>query len=81
MLHVFGEDALKQKVTSSDRPEKKLQAKMLAEMMAIDATRAVTTMEAWAKFVQLASRTRAEPFSTLDEFLPSRAIDAGELYV
>jgi hypothetical protein len=79
MLHVFGEDALEHKVTSADRPEKKLQARMLAEMMNVDPTRAITTMEAWAKFVQLASRTRAEPFRTLDEFLPSRAIDAGEL--
>ncbi|KAF2686310.1 fusicoccadiene synthase [Lentithecium fluviatile CBS 122367] len=80
MLHVFGDDALNHQTSDEDRPEKKLQAKMLAEMMAVDRPRAITTMEAWAKFVQLASRTRAEPFETLDEFLPSRAIDAGELF-
>jgi hypothetical protein len=79
MLHVFGTNALNQKVDEKDGPEKKLQAKMLAEMLAIDHSRAIITMEAWAKFVQLASRTRAEPFETLAEFLPSRAIDAGEL--
>jgi hypothetical protein len=79
MLHVFGSDALNQSIGEVDRSEKKLQAEMLAEMMAIDRPRAITTMEAWAKFVQLASRTRAEPFETLAEFLPSRAIDAGEL--
>ncbi|KAJ4294097.1 hypothetical protein N0V90_007787 [Kalmusia sp. IMI 367209] len=80
MLHVFGDDALNEKVSDEVRPEKKLQAKMLAEMMAIDRSRAITTMKAWAKFVQLASRTRSEPFETLDEYLPSRAIDAGELF-
>jgi hypothetical protein len=81
MLHAFGEDALKQDVSPAELPEKKLQAKLLSEMSAIDPVRAMITMEAWAKFVQLASRTRAEPFNTLEEFLPSRAIDAGELYV
>lgn len=81
MLHVFRDDALNEKVSGEARPEKKLQAQILAEMMAIDRTRAVTTMKAWAKFVELASRTRSEPFETLEEYLPSRAIDAGELYV
>jgi hypothetical protein len=81
MLHAFGEDALKHNVSPAEPPEKKLQAKMLSEMSAIDPTRAMITMGAWAKFVQLASRTRVEPFNTLEEYLPSRAIDAGELYV
>lgn len=79
MLHVFGADALQSDVTDGIRPEKKLQARMLAEMMEIDQPRAITTMQAWAKFVQLASRTRAAGFATLDEYLPSRTIDAGEL--
>lgn len=83
MLHVFGDDALKYDLASSPsiRPEKELQAKMLAKFMAIDRPRAIITMEAWAKFVQLASRTRSAPFETLAEYLPSRTIDAGELYV
>lgn len=79
MLHVFRDDALNAHVSDEVRPEKKLQAQILAEMMAIDKPRAITTMKAWAKFVELASRTRSEPFETLDEYLPSRAIDAGEL--
>jgi hypothetical protein len=79
MLHVFRDDVLNEKVAGKARPEKKLQAQILAEMMAIDETRAITTMKAWAQFVELASRTRAEPFETLDDYLPSRAIDAGEL--
>jgi hypothetical protein len=62
------------------RPEKKLQAQIFSEMMAIDQRRAITTMTAWASFVQLASRTRMSPFETLEEYIPARVIDAGELY-
>lgn len=61
------------------RPEKRLQTKVLAEMMAIDPPRAKTTMKAWATFVQLASRTRMKAFDTLREYIPARVIDAGEL--
>lgn len=59
----------------------KLQKKIFSDMMAIDPQRAITSMKAWAKFLQLASRSRAMPGSTLEEYLPSRIIDAGELYV
>jgi len=79
MLHVFGVHALDQNVSGDSRPEKRIQAQMLAEMMAIDPDRAITAMKAWARFVQLASRTRATPFETLAEYIPSRTIDAGEL--
>jgi hypothetical protein len=48
-------------------------------MISIDPGRAVTSMKAWAMFVQLASRTRVQPFETMAEYLPSRIIDAGEL--
>ncbi|KAF5252850.1 hypothetical protein FANTH_2174 [Fusarium anthophilum] len=61
------------------RPEKRLQAQIFSEMMAIDHRRAITTMKAWASFVQLASRTRMTPFQTLEEYIPARVIDAGEL--
>lgn len=81
MLHVFRDRPLDHRVDRHVRPEKKLQAQILADMRAIDPARAITTMTAWAKFVELASRTRAAPFETLDEYVPSRAIDAGELYV
>ena len=81
MLDAFGDGALNHKVGPNARPEKKLQAKILMGMMAIDPKRAVTSMKAWATFVQLASRTRSQPFGTLQEYLPSRIIDAGELYV
>ncbi|KAK3985823.1 hypothetical protein QBC44DRAFT_344987 [Cladorrhinum sp. PSN332] len=61
------------------RPEKRLQAQAFAEMMAIDPARAKTSMKAWARFVQLASRTRLKPFDTLQEYIPARVIDSGEL--
>ncbi|KAF5987601.1 dicarboxylate carrier protein [Fusarium bulbicola] len=61
------------------RPEKRLQAQIFSEMIAIDHRRAITTIKAWASFVQLASRTRVMPFETLEEYIPARVIDAGEL--
>ncbi|KAF2203659.1 putative geranylgeranyl diphosphate synthase [Delitschia confertaspora ATCC 74209] len=79
MLGVFEKDALSHTIDVNTRPEKKLQAQILMEMMAIDKERAVTSMKAWATFVQLASKTRTTPFLTLEEYLPSRIIDAGEL--
>ncbi|KAF5689539.1 terpene synthase [Fusarium circinatum] len=66
-------------VDARSRPEKKLQAQISSEMVAIDHRRAITTMKAWASFVQLASRTRMTPFETLEEYIPARVIDAGEL--
>ncbi|KAJ3576077.1 hypothetical protein NPX13_g3816 [Xylaria arbuscula] len=79
MLDAFGDSALDRRVNVKSGPEKRLQAQMLSEMMALDPTRATTSMKAWAKFVQLASRTRSLPFDTLEEYVPSRVIDAGEL--
>ncbi|KAK4222263.1 isoprenoid synthase domain-containing protein [Podospora fimiseda] len=64
---------------SSLRPEKRLQAQIFAEMIAIDPVRAKTSMKAWARFVQLASQTRLKPFDTLQEYIPARVIDSGEL--
>ena len=79
MLHVFAVHATPTANSDNVRPEKKLQLRIFAEMMAIDHDRAVVTMEAWAKFIDLASRTRVEPFETLEEYLRSRAIDADDL--
>ncbi|TGJ82762.1 hypothetical protein E0Z10_g6002 [Xylaria hypoxylon] len=79
MLDAFGDGALDLRVNTKSGPEKRLQAQMLSEMMALDPVRAITSMKAWARFVQLASRTRSSPFETLEEYVPSRVIDAGEL--
>ncbi|KAF5629804.1 uncharacterized protein FTJAE_8449 [Fusarium tjaetaba] len=66
-------------VDARSRPEKRLQAQIFSEMMGIDHRRAITTMKAWASFVQLASQTRMTPFETLEEYIPARVTDAGEL--
>ena len=59
---------------------KQIQSQILAEMMAIDQGRAITTMKSWQKYIEVvSSRRRSEPFSGLAEFLPYRISDAGEL--
>jgi hypothetical protein len=72
-------DVLNRKSEPCTRPEKKLQAQILSEMMAIDAPRAAVMMKSWATFVQSASRVRTVPFDTLEEYVPARVIDSGEL--
>ncbi|KAL4995492.1 isoprenoid synthase domain-containing protein [Aspergillus recurvatus] len=58
---------------------KKLQTQVITEMAAIDSERARTTEQAWTRFLQLAAHSRSRPLYTLDEYLPCRIIDAGEL--
>ena len=59
---------------------KQIQSQILREMMVIDKPRAMTTMNSWQKFIQVAaSRQRSNPFSGLEEYLPYRISDAGEL--
>lgn len=59
---------------------KQIQGQIFKEMIAIDKERAITTMKNWQKFVQVqSSRKRSEPFCGLDEYLPYRISDAGEL--
>ena len=59
---------------------KQIQSQILDEMIAIDKERGLTTMKSWQKFVQVAaSRQRSEPFAGLEEYLPYRISDAGEL--
>lgn len=49
-------------------------------MISIDPERALTAMKSWATFVQLAgARMRSIPFASLEEYLPYRIIDAGEM--
>ncbi|KAI1292698.1 isoprenoid synthase domain-containing protein [Xylaria venustula] len=79
ILDTFSQDALSSEIGPGARPEKRLQAQILSEMMSIDAPRARTTMKAWAKFVQLAAKTRLSNFKTLETYIPARVVDAGEL--
>ncbi|KAI0548663.1 isoprenoid synthase domain-containing protein [Xylaria curta] len=79
ILETFSRSALSSEIGPTTRPEKRIQAQILSEMMAIDSSRAVTSMKAWAKFVQLAAETRKSNFNTMDTYIPARVIDAGEL--
>ncbi|KAL4935416.1 hypothetical protein BDV06DRAFT_234347 [Aspergillus oleicola] len=56
-----------------------LQTHIIAEMTAIDCSRALTTARAWFRFLQLAADSRSRSARTLDEYLPCRIVDAGEL--
>ena len=61
---------------------KMIQGQIFREMLMIDEDRAITTMKAWQRFVHVVScRQRCEPFNGLDDYLPYRISDAGELSV
>lgn len=80
ILEVFGEGALSHDTECKATGEKMMQSQILSEMMAIDYERALVSMRSWATFVQLAAaRTRTQPFKTLEEYLPYRIMDAGEM--
>ena len=51
-------------------------------MVALDKERALTAMKSWATFIQRStSRQRSQPLANLEEYLPYRIIDAGEMWV
>jgi hypothetical protein len=80
MLRVFREAVSTGTIIDQKSGKKQIQAKMLSEMMALDKERALTTMKAWAKFVETASgRQHHTHFATLDEYIPYRVIDVGQM--
>lgn len=80
ILEVFRDGSEKDGIESKHIGEKQIRSQILAEMTAIDPERALTSMKSWTKFVHLAaSRPRSNPFATLEEYLPYRIIDAGEM--
>lgn len=59
---------------------KQIQAQICKEMMAIDPERAVNTLKLWANFLKRAiDRPLSRPFATLEEYLPYRRADVGEM--
>lgn len=80
-VEVFGDNSEKEGVQFNKViEEKKLRTQIFAEMAAIDPERALTSMNAWETYVHLTtSRSRSIPFATLEEYLPYRMIDAGEM--
>lgn len=58
----------------------KIQMQILKKMLALDHERALTSTKAWAKFVQLAAgRQNDVAFATLEEYIPYRMLDVGEM--
>jgi hypothetical protein len=78
LLRIFHNET-NQAAKSVACPERTIQAKILKEMMAIDPVRAKVLMESWATFVHSANRERSNLLATLDEYVPARVIDCGEL--
>lgn len=82
-LATFDDDCMSEKSSGSTdlevRPEMRLQSGVFARMVALDPDRAVTSMKAWAKFVQLTAKARTQQYRSLEEYVPARVIDAGEL--
>jgi hypothetical protein len=86
MMEAFNEASLTGAINPNDTKtkrvgKKKIQAELLKEMMAIDPKCALVTMKAWAKFVEVgSSRQHDTVFTTLDDYLPYRIMDVGEMY-
>ncbi|KIK55695.1 hypothetical protein GYMLUDRAFT_835008 [Collybiopsis luxurians FD-317 M1] len=61
---------------------RKIVSQILLEMLAIDRDCAITVMKSWAKFLELgSSRQQDKIFRTLEEYLPYRMRDAGEMFI
>ena len=57
-----------------------LQSRMLLEMLKIDPEGANKIMKAWARFAELSSgRQHHIQFATLEEYIPHRLIDVGQM--
>lgn len=81
MMNAYREGAVNGAIESTESGKKQIQSKILLEMMAIDRDRALISMKAWANFLELAAGRRHHThFATLEEFIPYRILDAGEMY-
>ena len=78
MMHAFREAASKGDIQGASG-KRLMQAKILKEMLAIDKPRALVAMQSWAKFVESASSREHQAFKTLDEYIPYRSYDVGQL--
>ena len=80
MLDAFLEGAQAGSIEAKGSGKRHIQAQMLLEMLAIDRERALTTMKMWAVFVKTASgRQHATHFRSLQEYIPYRIIDVGQM--
>jgi hypothetical protein len=79
-LNLFLQGATTGYINPQGNGKNKIQAQIFNEMAAIDRPRAMVTMKAWAEFLQLtSSRNRRVKFDTLDEYIPYRVWDVGQM--
>ncbi|KAF1993843.1 terpenoid synthase [Amniculicola lignicola CBS 123094] len=79
-LDLFMQGATTGYVDPRGSGKNKIQAQIFNEMAAIDRPRAMVCMQAWAEFLQLtSSRDRKVRFDTLDEYIPYRVWDVGQM--
>ena len=80
MMAAFREGAQTGTIEVQKDGKREIQSKMLLEMLAIDRQRALTTMKAWAQYVEIAAgRKHHTHFTTLDEYIPHRILDCGQM--
>lgn len=80
MMDAFEQGAQLGSIESKGSGKRQLQSKMLLEMLKIDKERAITSMKSWARFVELAAgRQHHTQFASLEEYIPYRIIDVGEM--
>lgn len=79
-MAVVREGAQTGTIKSQKSEKHRIQSKLLLEILALDRERALTTMKVWAKFVEIASGRRHHTrFVTLNEYIPYRITDVGEM--
>ena len=80
MMDAFEQGAQLGFIESKGSGKRQLQSKILLEMMKLDRERAITSIKLWARFVELASgRQHHVQFVSLEEYIPYRIADVGEL--
>jgi ophiobolin F synthase len=80
LAEAFKEGTSKGNIDPTGSGKRQIQAKILNRMMSIDRQRALVAMKAWAAFAQEGSgRQQHKRFSSLDAYLPYRALDVGQM--
>jgi len=79
-LDLFRLGATTGSIPAQTTGKNKILAQMFNEMVAIDKPRAMITAKYWAEFLQLtSSRDRRVKFDSLDEYIPYRVWDVGQM--
>ena len=80
MMDAFEQGAQLGSIESKGSGKRQLQSKIFLEMIKLDRERAITSMKLWARFVEFASgRQHHIQFTSLEEYIPYRIIDVGEM--